>query len=89
MTHGKLEAIPDTWSDEQDGAFFGLVRSAFRPAFTSGATVLLMSYDDDGGSCPRSCHPSCSCAARTHTTDSGGGRRAGSPAPAVRLTRGQ
>ena len=52
MTQTKLESIPVTWSDEHDGAFFALVRDVFRPAFASGATALLMSYDEDGGASP-------------------------------------
>lgn len=52
MTHHKLETLPVTWSDERDGAFFALVRNLFRPAFTSGATALLLSYDEDNGVCP-------------------------------------
>jgi hypothetical protein len=52
MTHGKLETIPVIWSDEHDGAFFALVRNVFGPAFTNGATALLMSYDEDCGACP-------------------------------------
>ena len=52
MTHRTLETIPVTWSDEHDGAFFALVRDLFPPTFTSGATALLSSYDEDSGPCP-------------------------------------
>ncbi len=48
MTHTELETIPATWSEERDGAFFALVHDLFPAAFVSGATALLMSYDDDG-----------------------------------------
>ena len=49
MTHTQLETVPATWIVERDGAFFAIVQNLFRPAFTSGATALLMSYDEDSG----------------------------------------
>ena len=52
MTHTTLETVPVTWIDEREGAFFALVRNVFRPAFVSGATALLMSYDEDGDALP-------------------------------------
>lgn len=52
MTTTQLETIPASWTDERDGAFFSIVQNLFRPAFTSGATALLMSYDEDGGARP-------------------------------------
>ena len=35
------------WDDLRDEAFFRCVAAVFPPAYTSGATVLLASYDHD------------------------------------------
>lgn len=52
MTNAQLETIPAIWTEERDGAFFAIVQNLFRPAFTSGATTLLMTYDEDSGARP-------------------------------------
>ncbi len=39
------ENVPEVWDDGRDGAFFGIARYLFPPAFTAAATVLLASYD--------------------------------------------
>jgi uncharacterized membrane-anchored protein len=36
-----------TWDDQRDEAFFRCIAAVFPPAYTSGATVLLASYDHD------------------------------------------
>ena len=35
------------WDEHRDGTFFRLTATLFAPAFTSGAGVLLASYDED------------------------------------------
>lgn len=47
MTQTQLETVPAVWDDELDGAFFALVHHLFPPAFLSGATALLTSYDEE------------------------------------------
>lgn len=47
MTAAGTEALPTTWNDDRDGAFFRITATLFPPAFTSGASVLLASYDDE------------------------------------------
>ena len=42
-----LENVPEVWDDGRDGAFFGIVRHLFPPAFATGAGVLLAGWDDD------------------------------------------
>lgn len=41
------ETLPSSWDDERDTAFFRITAELFSCEFTSGAGVLLASYDED------------------------------------------
>jgi uncharacterized membrane-anchored protein len=44
---GLRPSLVTVWDDQRDEAYFRCVAAVFAPAFTSGATVLLASYDHD------------------------------------------
>jgi hypothetical protein len=44
---GLRPSLVTTWDDRRDEAFFRCVAAVFPAAYTSGATVLLASYDHD------------------------------------------
>jgi hypothetical protein len=44
---GLRPSLVTTWDDQRDEPFFRCVVGVFPAAFTSGATVLLASYDHD------------------------------------------
>ncbi len=47
MNTTRVEAVPLTWDEARDGAFFRLTGRLFAPHVCLGATVLLASYDAD------------------------------------------
>ncbi len=42
-----IESLPGVWDPDRDEVFFRLVADVFSPSFTTGASVLLVSNDDE------------------------------------------
>jgi len=46
MNATPLEAIPSTWDEERDTAFFGITADLFSSSFRARASALLSRFDD-------------------------------------------